>query len=59
VPGGTTDLRWRYTTDALYEGRGVYVDGIRVTGPHGTLFDDRRPADAARVQLSGWRVSRV
>jgi hypothetical protein len=30
-----------------------------VTGPHGTLFDDRRPADAARVRLSGWQVSRV
>ena len=59
VPDGTTDLRWRYTTDALYEGRGVYVDGIRVTGPHGPLFDDRRPADAARIQLSGWQVSRV
>jgi CubicO group peptidase (beta-lactamase class C family) len=59
VPDGTTDLRWRYTTDAIEEGRGVYVDGIRVTGPHGTLFDDRRPADAARVQLGGWQVSRV
>jgi len=59
VPGGTTDLRWRYTTDALYQGRGVYVDGIRLTGPRGVLFDDRRPADAARVRLSGWQVSRV
>jgi CubicO group peptidase (beta-lactamase class C family) len=59
VPAGTTDLRWRYTTDALYEGRGVYVDGIRVTAPHRVLFDDRRPADAARVRLSGWQVSRV
>lgn len=60
VPGGTTDLRWRYTTDALNEGRGVYVDGIRLTGPHGALlFDDRRPADAARVQLAGWQISRV
>jgi hypothetical protein len=59
VPAGTTDLRWRYTTDALYEGRGVYVDGIRVTAPYRILFDDRRPADAARVQLSGWQVSRV
>lgn len=55
LPGGTTDFRWRYTTDALYEGRGVYVDGIRVPG----LFDDSRPGDAARVRLSGWQVSRV
>ncbi|MFF5288946.1 serine hydrolase [Paractinoplanes globisporus] len=56
---GTTGLRWRYTTDALYEGRGVYVDGIRVTGPRGPLFDDRRPADAALVQPDGWQLSRV
>jgi CubicO group peptidase (beta-lactamase class C family) len=59
APAGTTSLRWRYTTDALYQGRGVYVDAIRVTGPHGVLFDDRRPRDAASVVLSGWQVSRV
>jgi hypothetical protein len=52
-------VRWRYTTDTRYEGRGVYVDAIRVQGPHGSLFDDRRPGDAARVQLAGWLVSRV
>ena len=23
-------MRWRYTTDAAYQGRGVYVDGVRV-----------------------------
>ncbi|WP_433364270.1 serine hydrolase [Actinoplanes sp. CA-142083] len=54
LPAGTTGFRWRYTTDAAYQGRGVYVDGIRVVGPHGTVFDDRRPADAARVRLDGW-----
>ena len=33
---GDVALRWRYTSDALYQGRGVYVDGIRVdvAGPH-------------------------
>jgi CubicO group peptidase (beta-lactamase class C family) len=59
LPAGITDLRWRYTTDSLYQGRGVYVDAIRVTGPHGPLFDDRRPGDAALVRLSGWQLSRV
>ena len=59
LPAGTTDVRWRYTTDALYQGRGVYADAIRVTGPHGPLFDDRRPGDAARVQPVGWTLSRV
>ncbi|GIH17843.1 serine hydrolase [Rugosimonospora africana] len=59
VPGGTTQLRWRYTTDPLYEGRGVYLDAVRVTGPHGPLFDDGRPKDAALVQLDGWTVGRT
>ncbi len=59
VPGGTTALRWRYTTDPLYEGRGVYLDAVRVTGPHGPLFDDDRPRDAALVQLDGWTVGRT
>jgi CubicO group peptidase (beta-lactamase class C family) len=59
LPAGATAVRWRYTTDRLYEGRGVYVDAIRVRTPHRVLFDDRRPADAALVQLAGWQVSRV
>ncbi|MFC7273089.1 serine hydrolase [Paractinoplanes rhizophilus] len=54
LPAGATEFRWRYTTDPAYQGRGVRVDGIRVLGPHGTVFDDRRPADAARVRLDGW-----
>jgi CubicO group peptidase (beta-lactamase class C family) len=59
LPGGTTDLRWRYSTDALYEGRGVYVDAVFVTGPHGPLLDDRRPRDAALFQPDGWQLSRL
>jgi CubicO group peptidase (beta-lactamase class C family) len=56
--GGTTDLRWRYTTNALY-GRGVYVNAVRAVGPGGVLFDDSRPADAARFQPDGWTRSRT
>lgn len=59
LPAGTTGVRWRYQTDAGYQGRGVYVDAIRVSGPHGPLFDDRRPHDAALVEPDGWQVSRV
>jgi CubicO group peptidase (beta-lactamase class C family) len=59
LPGGTTDVRWRYSTDSLYEGRGVYVDAVRVTAGHGLLFDDRRPRDAALFQPVGWQSSRV
>ncbi|KOX06178.1 beta-lactamase [Streptomyces sp. NRRL B-1140] len=47
-------LRWRYTTDRLYVGRGCYADGLRVEDAGDLLFDERRPADAARVQAVGW-----
>ncbi|MEU3949733.1 serine hydrolase [Streptomyces sp. NPDC029526] len=50
-------LRWRYTTDRLYVGRGAYVDGLRVETPRGPLFDEARPADARRVTARGWEAS--
>ncbi|MDX3745414.1 serine hydrolase [Streptomyces sp. AK08-02] len=50
-------LRWRYTTDRLYVGRGAYVDGLAVRGDDGTVFDETRPADAARVEAVGWTAS--
>ncbi|MGP3981793.1 serine hydrolase [Streptomyces sp. KR80] len=55
--GASVRLRWRYATDPLYTGRGVYADGIRVEDGGHTLFDDARRADAARVELSGWAPS--
>jgi CubicO group peptidase (beta-lactamase class C family) len=57
VPAGTTDLRWGYRTDPLYEGRGVYIDAVRVHGPKGLLFDGERRADAALFRSDGWSVS--
>jgi CubicO group peptidase (beta-lactamase class C family) len=59
LPGMTTDVRWRYTTGPPPHGRGVYVDAVRVFGPQGLLFDDRRPADAALFRPDGWSVSRA
>ncbi|MDQ0935392.1 serine hydrolase [Streptomyces turgidiscabies] len=50
-------LRWRYTTDRLYTGRGVYVDALAVRGADGTVFDETRPADAARIEAVGWTAS--
>lgn len=50
-------LRWRYTTDRRYVGRGVYVDGIRVEDGHRTVFDETRPRDAARIEPVGWTAS--
>ena len=58
LPAGTTSVRWRYTTDPLYEGRGVYVDGVRALNGSGhVVLDGERPADAARFQADGWVVS--
>jgi CubicO group peptidase (beta-lactamase class C family) len=55
--GRSVALRWRYTTDARYVGRGVYVDGLRVTDGDRTLFDEGRPRDAARIAPVGWTAS--
>ncbi|MEU1127393.1 serine hydrolase [Streptomyces sp. NPDC005899] len=50
-------LRWRYTTDQLYVGRGAYVDDLEVRDGSRTLFDGNRPRDARRVDAKGWAVS--
>ena len=53
LPGGVADLRWRYTTDPQYQGRGVYVDAVRAWASDATLlFDGTRPGGAA-VAVSG------
>jgi CubicO group peptidase (beta-lactamase class C family) len=54
---GDVQLRWRYTSDALYQGRGVYVDGLRVTSDRKIVFNDARGHDADSVVLSGWTAS--
>ncbi|MGW0468787.1 serine hydrolase [Streptomyces sp. NPDC003027] len=55
---GSVRLRWRYTTDQRYVGRGVYVDGLRVVGGDGrALFDEARPSDAGRIEAMGWSRS--
>jgi len=53
VPAGEQLLRWRYDTDAVNLGRGVYVDGVRVIGPDGERLDR-----ASLLQPDGWVVSR-
>ncbi|MEU9591020.1 serine hydrolase [Streptomyces sp. NPDC048193] len=50
-------LRWRYATDRLYVGRGAYVDELRAEAAGDVLFDDARPADAARIETAGWTPS--
>ncbi|ANP52863.1 CubicO group peptidase (beta-lactamase class C family) [Streptomyces griseochromogenes] len=50
-------VRWRYTTDRLYVGRGAYVDASRIEADGEVVFDEARPADAARIQAVGWTAS--
>jgi CubicO group peptidase (beta-lactamase class C family) len=49
-------LRWAYTTDAAYSGRGVYVDAIRAVGGHRVLLDGERDPEA--FTAVGWRLAR-
>ncbi|MFJ2247764.1 serine hydrolase [Streptomyces sp. NPDC087862] len=55
--GKEVRLRWRYTTDQLYVGRGAYVDAVRVEDGHRTVFDESRPGDATRIEALGWTAS--
>jgi CubicO group peptidase (beta-lactamase class C family) len=56
--GAKVRLRWRYATDQLHVGRGVYVDGLRVEDRGRPVFDDARPGDAALIEVNGWTASR-
>lgn len=55
--GSEVRVRWRYTTDRLYVGRGAYVDGLRVDDGDRTVFDETRPRDAARIEAVEWTAS--
>ncbi|MEN8651362.1 serine hydrolase [Streptomyces sp. 21So2-11] len=55
--GRDVTLRWRYTTDTLYVGRGAYVDGLRVDDGRRTVFDESKPRDAARIEAVGWTAT--
>ncbi|TWD79446.1 CubicO group peptidase (beta-lactamase class C family) [Kribbella amoyensis] len=56
LPGGDQTVRWRYTSDPLYQGRGVYVDGVKISAGHRVLFDGERTPES--FTASGWRLSR-
>jgi hypothetical protein len=57
IPPGTTDLRWSYSTDPLYEGRGVYVDAVRASAGNRLLFDSKRQRDVALFEPHGWTLT--
>jgi CubicO group peptidase (beta-lactamase class C family) len=57
LPEGTTQVRWSYAADGDFQGRGVYVDGVRVEDTSGVLFNGERRADAERFAAAGWTRS--
>jgi CubicO group peptidase (beta-lactamase class C family) len=56
LAGGDQTLRWRYTSDPLYQGRGIYVDGVKISSGRQVLFDGERTPES--FAASGWRLSR-
>ena len=55
LPAGEQVLRWRYTTDGAYLGRGVYVDDVRVaTGGRVLLDGEKAPGDFV---TQGWTLA--
>jgi hypothetical protein len=54
-PGASVSLRWRYSTDPNYTGRGVSVDGVKVTESGRSLLDGER--DPAAFVAEGWQLS--
>ncbi len=52
---GPVQLRWRYATDPLYHGRGVYVDDVEVSSADRVLFDGEK--EPAAFQAVGWTPS--
>lgn len=59
LPAGTSHVRWRYTTDNWWLGRGVYVDAVRISAAGRVVFEDNRPADHARWQADGFHGVRI
>jgi len=53
---GQQTIRWRYASDPLYQGRGVYVDGVKITSGSDELLDGERTPES--FAASGWRLSR-
>jgi CubicO group peptidase (beta-lactamase class C family) len=54
-PPTSVRLRWRYTADKSYRGRGVHLDDIRVTQGGRVLLDGEKAG--GKFAADGWRLS--
>ena len=50
LPEGTSRVRWRYTSDPNYQGRGVYVEKVKVREGRALLCED------ADLEPDGWEL---
>ncbi|QSB04363.1 serine hydrolase domain-containing protein [Natronoglycomyces albus] len=57
LPVGTTQVRFSYESDQLYQGRGIYVDAIVARNRRRPIFMSARRADADSMRLEGWSES--
>jgi CubicO group peptidase (beta-lactamase class C family) len=55
LAAGTQLLRWRYTTDPAYAGRGVYVDGVRVVSGDTVVLDGEGNPEV--FTANGWTLA--
>ncbi len=54
LPDGLTDVRFTYATDGSAQGRGMYVDGVLVSGAAGVLLNSETPNGADAFTADGW-----
>ncbi|WP_299446191.1 serine hydrolase domain-containing protein [uncultured Phycicoccus sp.] len=54
LPAGDLLVRWRMTTDGLYLGRGVVVDGVKATSGAGVVLDGEKGPGA--FEADGWSL---
>jgi hypothetical protein len=47
-------LRWRFTTDTRYTGRGIFLDALSVTDRTQTLLNGEK--EPHKVQADGWQL---
>ncbi|MEU6859238.1 serine hydrolase domain-containing protein [Glycomyces sp. NPDC046736] len=60
LPSGAVAVRWTYTSDPLYQGRGVYVDKVKARGRRTSVIDGFEAVGWEQVRdLTRWMRPRA
>ena len=59
LPDGTTDVQFRYSTDAAYLDTGWFVDDIKVTGAAATVTSESGWFETDGIQKNDWSVQLI